>query len=303
MKKIIVTILISLILFGCGSKTKGFSQDELNEIHNKEKELKEKLVDKTWHYINEPSQAVRYLSTGCFENYLSRGIRGMDPFYDETWDVKFCGSLDGDITYLETDKERALKYYDYNVLVKYTDIDGKDRSYTLEIDYDGDELILGNDRLFDGQEAITKMPDNLNVHKDVLNHVWRIEGMDYYALFFDNGLAYMTYNVFIDGSTNGSYIYKWGVDDEGFFYMMDYYNMDDVYYEDVQKYALNAGYTEESKLYLELVDTWTTENNPDIKNIVSYRMDIVDGQDDSAIALLNSKDKLRQWTINNWKDY
>ena len=294
--KLVFLAILLLTISCCGNKTNKFSQSELEEIHQQEVLLKQQLLNKTWHYYDEPTRAVQYLEDGSYINFLSSGIRSADYFTgdDGTWDVKYCGSLDANTRYLdeENDKEKALKYYDYNVVVSYVNYEGKDKTYTLTIEFSDGDLILGGDRLYDGPSIIEHIPDNLYPKDDLLNHVWYIDGMNYYILFFDNNLAYATYNVFADGSTNGSYLYRWGYDEtDNLFYLMNYYNFNDEIVEDVQEYILeeNAGPD------YRLAETWSNGG-------VTFDMNKVDGKDESAIALLNAYDMLKKWSADNWGD-
>ena len=287
-----------LILTGCGKKVNRFTDNEIEEIHAKEAELKSQLVNKTWHYYKEPTQAVQYLEDGSYINYLSPGIRGADHFSgdDGIWDVKYCGSLDADTKYLyeENNKDRAREFYDYNVVVTYVNLEGKTRTYTLKIGFSSGDLILAGDELYDGPAVIEKMPENLSIFKELPGHVWYIDGMNTYALFYDDGYCFMTYGVFMDGSTNGADIYRWGFDEStGILYLMNYYKPDETVYEDVRDYALNVALHSDGSQYIQLVDVWSNGQ-------ITYDMDIVDGKDDSARALLNSYNSLHKWTIDNW---
>ena len=298
MKKLILLLTVLLILTSCGKKAKGFTAEELEEIHAKEASLKQQLVNKTWHYYSEPSRAVRYLEDGSYENYLGPGIRYRDYFSgdDGTWDIKYCGTLDGDTSYLETDKEKAKEYYDYNVFVTYVNYEGKTRTYTQSIRFDGNELFLEGDELYEGPAVLEHMPEGLRKFELFPDHVWYIDSMECYALFFADGYCYMTHGVFADGLTNASYIYRWGVDDdEGLLYLMDYYKEDDKVYEDVQIYAINGALEDNGNIYIQLVDTWSNGET-------MIDMHMVDGTDNSAIALLNSYDQLHNWTIENWEN-
>ena len=297
MKKLLLLLSVLLLMTSCGKKSKGFSADELQKIHDNEALLREKLVNKTWHYYDEPVRAVRYLDDGSYENYFGPGISGRDYFTgdDGMWEVKYCESLNGDTSLLETDRERAEKYYDYNVLVTYVNSEGNTKTYTLSLEFAGDDLLLGGDKLFEGESIIERMPEGLGIFKDLPGHIWYIDGMGSYALFFDDGYCYMTYGVFLDGSTNGSYIYRWGYDEnQGLFYLMDHYDVDGKICEDIKSYAINGVNGDNAEISLELVDTWS--NGAYIMNLAK-----VDGQDDSAKALLHSYEQLHSWTIENWK--
>ena len=101
--RIIFVLLIVLVAAGCGEKVNKFSDEELQEIHTKEAELKNQLIGKTWHYYDEPQRAVEFFEDGTRIEYFSAGVRGADIFDDEgdSWDVKFCGFLDADTKYLD----------------------------------------------------------------------------------------------------------------------------------------------------------------------------------------------------------
>jgi hypothetical protein len=104
----------------------------------------------------------------------------------------------------------------------------------------------------------------------------------------------MTYGVFADGLTNGSYIYRWGYDEENvFLYLMDHYKSDEKVYEDVRIYAIDGALEDNGAMFLQLVDTWSKGSN-------IFGMKIVDGQDDSAVMLMNSYDQIHNWTKENW---
>ena len=297
MKKLLLILTFLLVLASCGKKSRGFSSEELQKIHDTEAMLREKLVGKTWHFYDEPERAVRYLDDGSYENYFGPGISGRDYFTgdDGMWEVKYCESLNGDTSFLETDKERAEKYYEYNVLVTYVNRDGQTKTYTLSLDFAGDDLILAGDKLFEGQAMIEKMPEGLGIFKQLPGHIWYISDMGSYTLFFDDGYCYMTYGVFADGQTNGSYLYRWGFDEnQGLLYLMDHYEVSEELKENIKSYAINGETGDDAGTYLKLVDTWS--NGANIMDL-----DIVDGQDDSARALLHSYDQLHSWTIENWK--
>ena len=297
MKRLLLCFAILLIITSCGSKSKGFSEEEIKKIHETEELLREKLVDKTWHYYDEPERAVRYLEDGSYDNYYGPGISGRDHFSgdDGMWEVKYCESLSGDTSLLETDRERAEKYYENNILVTYVNMDGKTKTYTLSLDFAGDDLVLGGDKLFEGQAVIEQMPEGLTIFKELPGHIWYIEDMGSYALFFDDGYCYMTYGVFADGLSNGSYLYRWGFDeDQGIFYLMDHYDVEGKLQENINSYALNGTFDDQGNSIIELADTWSNGAN-------KMSMAIVDGQDDSAKALLHSYEQLHSWTIENWK--
>ena len=298
MKKLLLFLVVLFVLTSCGKKAKGFTAEELEEIHATEASLKQQLVNRTWHFCSEPARAVKYNEDGSYENYLGPGIRYLDYFSgdDGTWDIKYCGTLDADTSYLETDKEKAKEYYNYNIVVTYVNMDGKTKTYTQAVGFTSNDLKLDGDQLYVGRAVIEHMPDNLGIFEMMPDHVWYIESMGSYALFFDDGYCYMTYGVFIDGSTNGSYLYRWGFDkDSGMFYLMDYYKPDDVVYEDVQEYALNGALNDDGTMFIQLVDTWSNG-----ENMIDVQM--VDDKDDSAKALLNSYDQLHSWTVQNWEN-
>lgn len=296
MKKFIKTLLlISVILMicSCGKKTKGFSDEELEEIHAKEASLKKQLVNRTWHFYDEPARAVRYLEDGSYENYHGAGIRGVDYFSgdDGTWDIMYCGSLDADTKYLEEDKERALKYYDYNVVVRYVNRDGENKSYTETIEFDENgDLIISGDRAYDGPSIIEHMPEGLGIHQDLPGHIWYIDGFNCYALFFKDGYCYMTHGVFADGTTNASYIYRWGYDESaGVLYLTSHYQPEEEILEDVEPYYLNG-----AAPAFQLAELWSDSTNV-------FDMNNVDGEDDSALALMNSYNNLNRWTVELWE--
>ena len=296
MKKILLLCTVLMLLCSCGKKTKGFSEEELQEIHAKEESLRQQLVGKTWHYSSEPARAVRYLEDGSYEDYLGPGIRNRDYFSgdDGTWQIKYCESLSGDTSFLEEDKERAQKYYDYNVLVTYINREGKTKTYTQSIAFSSGDLILSGDKLYDGPAVIEHMPDDLKTFDLLPGHVWYLDGFDSYALFFDDGYCYMTYGIFIDGQSNGSYLYRWGFDEDNvFLYLMDYYKDDDKVYEDVRQYAIDGAIEDGGNIYLQLAETWSNG-----ENIMGMR--IVDDQDYSAKALMHSYNQLHKWTLDNW---
>ncbi len=303
MKKIIKLVSVVLLIMSvasCGKKTNKFTEEDLKKIHETEAQLKQQLVNKTWHYQNEPVRAVQFLDDGSYINFLSSGIRGADFFSgdDGTWDIKYC-FYDGDTKYLneENNKDRALEYYDYNVVVTYKTREGESKLYTETIAFESGDLILAGDRLYDGPSVIEKLPDNLSIFKELLNHAWYIDGMNSYALFFDNGYCFMTYGVFIDGSTNGAYVYKWGFDEgKGILYLMNHYQPEEVIYEDVQAYGLNGALHDDGSMYFQLVEVWSDGE-------VIFDMDNVDGRDDSAVALSNSYSKLKTWSEQHWESY
>lgn len=295
--KLILILLIVLVTAGCGEKVNKFSDEELQEIHTKEAELKNQIIGKTWHYYDEPQRAVEFLEDGTRIEYFSAGVRGADIFDDEgdSWDVKFCGFLDTDTKYLdeENNKDKALKYYDYNLVGTGINYEGKLKTWTQEIEFSGNDLILAGDKLYEGPGVIEHMPDNLSIYNDLLNHVWNIDGLTNYALFYNDGYCFMTYGVFLDGSTNGAYLYRWGYDEStNYLYLMNYYdpNSDGNLVEDVQVYVLNK----EDNVY-KLEEVWSNgARNFDMSN--------VDGEDDSAKALMNSYNSLHQWCKDNWDD-
>ncbi len=288
----LILICIALSMTSCG-KPAGFSQDELDEIHANEKALREQLINITWHETDEPTRALRFFDDGTYEEYYGGSVRELERYGDEVkWEILFCSSYNADTDYLETDSERALEYYNYNV-VYHSYLSGELKTYTMELSFDGDRMELGRREYYAGQDLLEKMPEDLTVMKDLLNHVWYIDGLEYYILFFDNGYSYATYGVFADGLSNGSYVYKWGVNEsEGLFCMMDYYYPDDVKYEDVQLYKMTVTGSG-AGLSMLLTDIWSD-------GAFSRSIRNVDGQDDSARALLNSYESLRSWVTDIW---
>lgn len=153
-------LAICLSLTACDGKPKTLTEEELEEIHRTEQELQERLVGITWHYEDEPAHAVYFDPDGTAEEYLGGTIQWIE---DYTFDVRYCEYFDMDAEELTTrEREKVLEYYDYNVVMQFTDEELDGERYTESIEFDGDALLLGVHRLVPGADFVKTLPEGLS---------------------------------------------------------------------------------------------------------------------------------------------
>ena len=219
--KAVFALLLALNLLtclaACGGKAKTLTDGELEEIHITEQELREKLVGITWHYEDEPAHAVRFDSDGTAEEYLGGTIQWIEGY---TFAVRYCEYYDMDAAEL-TSRERdfVLEYYDYNVVMQYTDEDLGGERYVESLAFDGDTLLLGIHRLVAGADFVKTLPEGLSVNDALLNRVLYDRDSNDYRLFFADGTGFRCNGVFMDGTLLNEEKFYWGMDGD-LLYMM-----------------------------------------------------------------------------------
>ena len=60
------------------------------------------------------------------------------------------------------EREQVLEYYDYNVVMRFTDEELDGERYTESIEFDGDTLLLGLHRLVPGADFVKTLPQSLS---------------------------------------------------------------------------------------------------------------------------------------------
>ena len=214
---LLLALAMVLSLSACGGKPKTLTEEELAEIHRTEQELREKLVDATWHYEDEPARAVRFNNDGTAEEYLGGTIQWIE---DYTFAVRYCNYFDMDAEELLTrEREHIQEYYEYSVVMQYTDEDLGGERYTESLGFDGDTLLLGIHRLVRGADFVKTMPEGLSGNDALLNRVLYDEDDSDYRLFFSDGTGFRCNAVFLDGTLLNEEKFYWGMDGD-LLYMM-----------------------------------------------------------------------------------
>ena len=219
--KAVFALLLALNLLtclaACGSKAKTLTDGELEKIHITEQELRDKLVGITWHYEDEPAHAVRFDADGTAEEYLGGTIQWIEGY---TFAVRYCEYYDMDAAEL-TSRERdfVLEYYDYNVVMQYTDEDLGGERYVESLAFDGDTLLLGIHRLAAGADFVKTLPEGLSGNDALLNRVLYDRDSNDYRLFFTDGTGFRCNGVFMDGTLLNEEKFYWGMDGD-LLYMM-----------------------------------------------------------------------------------
>lgn len=220
MKRLIaaaLTLFLVVTLTGCVAKSKTLSEEEIAEIHRTETELRDKLVGVTWHYEDEPAHAIRFEEDGTAEEYLGGTIQWIENY---TFDVRYCDYFDMDAEELTTrERDDVLEYYDYNVVMQYTDEDLDGERYTDSIDFDGDTLLMGIHRLVAGSDFVKTLPEGLSGNDELLDRVLYNDNSSDYRLFFSDGTGFRCNAVFLDGTLLNEEKFYWGMDGD-LLYMM-----------------------------------------------------------------------------------
>ncbi len=214
---LLLALSMLLSLAACGGKAKTLTDAELDEIHATEQELREKLVGVTWHYEDEPAHAVRFDPDGTAEEYLGGTIQWIEPY---TFAVRFCEYYDMDAEKLtERERDFVLEYYEYNVVMQYTDEDPDGERYVQSLKFDGDTLVLDSHRLVRGADFVKTLPEGLSGNEELLNRVLYDEENNDYRLFFSDGTGFRCNGVFLDGTLLNEEKFYWGMDGD-LLYMM-----------------------------------------------------------------------------------
>lgn len=210
-------IMTAFLMAACSSAPKTLTEQEIADIHSNEQMLYEQLVNATWHYEDEPSHAFAFRDDGTAEEY--QGIIEWVTAY--TFAVRFCDYEDKTGEHLaETDRESIEKYYDYNVVMQYTDPVHEGQSYIDKIAFDGDTLLMGVHRLVKGVDFLKTMPEGLAIKDELLNRVWYdVKGNDY-RLFFPEGTGFRCNGVFLDGTLLNPEKFYWGTDNDMLYVMI-----------------------------------------------------------------------------------
>ena len=213
---LLLALSILLSLAACGGKAKTLTQEELEEIHRTEQELREKLVGVTWHYKDEPARAVRFDPDGTAEEYMGT-IQWIEEY---TFAVRYCEYYDMDAENLTSrERESVLKYYDYNVVIQYADEDLGGERFVKTLAFDGDALLLDNRRLVQGVDYVKTLPEGLSGNDALLNRVLYDAENNDYRLFFADGTGFRCNGVFLDGTLLNEEKFYWGMDGD-LLYMM-----------------------------------------------------------------------------------
>lgn len=214
---LLLALILSVGLAACRPRMKTLSPEEFEEIHRTEETLRAQLVEITWHYEDEPARAVRFGDDGTAEEYLGGTIQWIE---DYTFAVRYCDYFDMDAEELTTrDREQVLEYYDYNVVMQFSDEDLGEERYVESVSFDGDTLLLGNHRLVRGPDFVKTLPEGLAGNGALLNRVlYDVDDNDY-RLFFDDGTGFRCNGVFLDGTLLNEEKFYWGMDGD-LLYMM-----------------------------------------------------------------------------------
>ena len=214
---VLCALAVCLSLTACGGKPKTLTEEELAEIHRTEQALRERLVGITWHYEDDPAHAVYFDPDGTAEEYLCGTIQWIE---DYTFDVRYCEYYDMDAEELTTrEREQVLEYYDYNVVMRFTDEELDGERYTESVEFDGDVLLLGLHRLVPGADFVKTLPQGLSGMDELLGQVWFDGDRNDYRLFFSGGTGFRCNGVFLDGTLLNEEKFYWGMDGD-LLYMM-----------------------------------------------------------------------------------
>ena len=214
---LLLALNLLLCLAACGGKAKTLTDGEIEEIHRTERELREKIVGVTWHYEDDPAHAVRFDPDGTAEEYLGGTIQWIEGY---TFAVRYCDYYDMDAEKLASeDREFVQKYYDYNVVMQYTDEDLDGERYVESLAFDGDTLLLGLHRLVPGADFVKTLPKGLSGNDALLDRVLYDADNNDYRLFFAEGTGFRCNGVFIDGTPLNEEKFYWGMDGD-LLYMM-----------------------------------------------------------------------------------
>ena len=214
---LLIALSILLTLAACGKKNKTLTAEELEEIHATEQALREKLVGVTWHYDDGPAHAVRFDPDGTAEEYLGGTVQWIEEY---TFDLRFCEYYDMDAEEL-TARERdfVLEYYEYNVVMRYTDEDMDGERYVQSVAFEDGTLILGLHRLTPGADFVKTLPEGLDGNDALLDRVLYDEDSNDYRLFYSDGTGFRCNGVFLDGTLLNEEKFYWGMDGD-LLYMM-----------------------------------------------------------------------------------
>ena len=212
---LVLNMLLSLA--ACGGKQKTLTEEELTEIRATEQELREKLVGVTWHYEDEPAHAVRFDPDGTAEEYLGGTIQWIEAY---TFAVRYCEYYDMDAEKLtERERDFILEYYEYNVVMQFTDEDLDGERFVQSLKFEDDTLILDHHRLVRGADFVKTLPEGLSGNDALLNRVLYDEDSNDYRLFYADGTGFRCNGVFLDGTLLNEEKFYWGMDGD-LLYMM-----------------------------------------------------------------------------------
>ena len=283
----------TLALAGCigGGKGGGNGVDEA-AIAQEVAARRAILVGPTWHKADEPTFAYRFLDDGTFEEYYDGSWQGLEYNPDEVqWDLRFS-TWEGDTGLSGRSAEDVAKYFDYNLYVTSAQgWDGKVRHYTLTVEFDGDDLILGGDRYVAGPAMVTEIPAGATCPAELVGAVWVSPDSNWYWMLYDDGLALTCKGVAYYGGIapndiiDPAYV-TWGVAD-GVLYLMDTYTPSDGSgtYCTVDRYAIDA--LDAAAGTMTLTDVWTCVT----RDFVTPSAD----DDLSVKILLYNRDKIHGW--------
>ena len=213
---LLLLLALALVLAACGEPAT-LTQEEVADIYAEEAALRARLVGVTWHYENEPAQAVRFNEDGTAEEYLGATIQWIEPY---TFEVRFCNYFDQDAAELTTrDRDYVLKYYEYSVLMTSADEDGSGSTSCEAVTVEGDVMTWGARRYVKGADFVKTLPEGLGIETALLDRVLYDEEANDYRLFYSDGQGFRCNGVFLDGTIHVPEKFSWGVDGD-LLYMM-----------------------------------------------------------------------------------
>ena len=256
-------------------------------------ELRARLVGPTWHDEGDRAFAYRFLDDGTVEEYYAEDVYGLSYHPDELqWEIRYC-LWDGDTDYSGCSAEDIENLFAYRIVYTSTQgWDGKTRTYSRKIAFDGDTLLLEGDPYTAGPDWLSRKPGGLEVRADLAGKIWKTSPNGQYWMLFEDGTGLTCSGVAQFGGLapneiiDGTYI-TWGADGDTLYLCTACYIDGEV------KFSL-ASYRIESveETAAELVSLWYLKTTT---------LSVAD--DESSYILSYNWDKIHAWSVESATEY